>query len=54
MQRDLTRWAQAVTFASCLHLHPQRGLSPGGLEPMSLTTPYPADLLQGGAEGGLV
>jgi len=32
MQRDLTRWAQAVDLGELPALHPQRGLSPGGLE----------------------
>jgi hypothetical protein len=32
MQRDLTRWAQAVDLAELPTLHPRRGLSPGGLE----------------------
>lgn len=32
MQRDLTRWAQAIDLAKLPALHPRRGLSPGGLE----------------------
>jgi hypothetical protein len=32
MQRDLTRWAQAVDLTKLPVLAPQRGLSPGGLE----------------------
>jgi hypothetical protein len=32
MQRDLTRWAQAVDLDKLPALHPLRGLSPGGLE----------------------
>jgi hypothetical protein len=32
MQRDLTRWAQAVELGKLPVLHPKRGLSPGGLE----------------------
>jgi hypothetical protein len=32
MQRDLTRWAQAVDLGELPALHPLRGLSPGGLE----------------------
>lgn len=32
MQKDLTRWAQAVDLTILPDLHPKRGLSPGGLE----------------------
>jgi hypothetical protein len=32
MQRDLTRWAQAIDLAKLPALHPRRRLSPGGLE----------------------
>ena len=32
MQRDLSRWAQAVDLGELPALHPLRGLSPGGLE----------------------
>ena len=32
MQRDLTRWAQAVDLEKLPTLHPRRSLSPGGLE----------------------
>lgn len=32
MQKDLTRWAQAVELAKIPILHPQRNLSPRGLE----------------------
>ncbi len=32
MQRDLTRWAQAVDLGKLPALHPRGGLSPGGLE----------------------
>ena len=32
MQKDLTRWAQAVDLYKLPILHPRRGLSPGGLE----------------------
>src|SRR5271165_294785 len=32
MQRDLTRWAQAVDLGKLPSLHPRGGLSPGGLE----------------------
>ena len=32
MQRDLTRWAQAIDLSQLPTLHPKRGLSPGGLE----------------------
>ena len=32
MQRDLTRWAQAVDLEKLPVLRPKRGLSPGGLE----------------------
>jgi hypothetical protein len=32
MQRDLTRWAQAVDLGKLPALHPLGGLSPGGLE----------------------
>jgi hypothetical protein len=32
MQKDLTRWAQAVDLSKLPVLHPRRGLSPGGLE----------------------
>jgi Nucleotidyl transferase AbiEii toxin, Type IV TA system len=32
MQRDLTRWAQAVDFERLPALHPKPGLSPGGLK----------------------
>jgi hypothetical protein len=33
MQRDLTRWAQAVDLARLPGLHPRGQLSPGGLKP---------------------
>ena len=32
MQRDLTRWAQAVDLNKLPVLHPKRGLRPGGME----------------------
>ena len=32
MQRDLTRWAQAVDLGQLPSLHPRCGLTPGGLE----------------------
>ncbi|MGO9619371.1 MAG: hypothetical protein ACLP6W_23520 [Bryobacteraceae bacterium] len=32
MQRDLTRWAQAVDLSGLPELRPRRGLTPGGLE----------------------
>jgi hypothetical protein len=32
MRRDLTHWAQAVDLGKLPSLHPQRGLSPGGME----------------------
>ncbi len=32
MQKDLTRWAQAIDLAKLPVLHSRRGLSPGGLE----------------------
>ncbi len=32
MQRDLARWARAVDLGKLPALHPQGGLSPGGLE----------------------
>ena len=32
MQRDLTRWAQAVDLGALPALHLRRGLSPGELE----------------------
>ena len=32
MQKDLTRWAQAVDLTKLPVLHPRRGLSPGALE----------------------
>ncbi len=32
MQKDLTRWAQAVDLTKLPLLHPQGGLSPGGPE----------------------
>ena len=32
MQRDLTRWAQAVDLGKLPRLRPRRGLSPGGME----------------------
>jgi len=33
VQRDLTRWAQAVDISRLPALRPRRGLSPGGMEP---------------------
>jgi hypothetical protein len=33
MRRDLTRWAQEVDLGKLPALLPQRGLSPGGMEP---------------------
>jgi hypothetical protein len=32
MQRDLTRWAQAIDLGKLPRLHSQRGLHPGGME----------------------
>ena len=32
MQKDLTRWAQAVDLSKLPAMHPRRGLGLGGLE----------------------
>jgi hypothetical protein len=45
MQRDLTRWAQAVDLGKVPVLHLKRGMSPGA-RAVTLTTPYPEELLR--------